>query len=281
LKLKDEENVFLAEESLEDLIYLPVTQEILSSGLDYDQALEIWSQDLLGTAYHLKEPEEIWLILTDHYADKKQITPPVRAERVYASEASFFKALVEYFSTALAEELLCESCHQETQLLYVPERITMLRDFLEPLLPSEREVLEVCCGSGMSTQALEALGYAPFATDIDRCEVCQGLKGGKLAAERTFVLDARRLDRFFPDRSFDLVLGFMMGLIDQSNWHIWEEVIQKSASLAREMVLYTVYSEQEALRIAKSLDKAGWHGEIIDNSKTIAIYDQWAYVGRR
>jgi hypothetical protein len=47
------------------------------------------------------------------------------------------------------------------------------------------------------------------------------LKAEYLEPDRAMVLDARLLDRFFPPRRFDAVVGFMVGLIDDVNWPLW------------------------------------------------------------
>jgi SAM-dependent methyltransferase len=158
---------------------------------------------------------------------------------------------------------------------------SMLKELLGGVLDDGSSVLEVGCGSGIGTMALRTLGTDPWAMDIDRCEVCQGLRAGALDPARTFVLDARLLTRFFSTASFDAVVGFMVGLIDDSNWHIWRDIIAKSSSLARNTVLYTVYSKREAERIADLLKDRGWEGTLIDNSQSITVYDQWVYLGRK
>jgi hypothetical protein len=68
LELDDRESVFLAEESWQDLLYLPVTEQILEEGLDAEGCIEILG---LGWALHLKEPAQIWLLLTDRYSTRK------------------------------------------------------------------------------------------------------------------------------------------------------------------------------------------------------------------
>jgi len=69
LDLEEEEEIFLAEESWEDLISLPITSELLSSGIKPDRAIEI--DGGYGTALHLSSPQEFWLLLTDAYSEQK------------------------------------------------------------------------------------------------------------------------------------------------------------------------------------------------------------------
>jgi SAM-dependent methyltransferase len=283
LGLPEEENIFLAEESLADLLTLPVTRDILDSGIEADACIEL--QGGLGTAFHISEPAPVWLLLTDKYSEDKVLR---RAEGLTcsqcdrrgalpeeASEKELFPALAEYFAQSLAEELFCQSCQFGGDLLYLEERIERLKDLLQSLPPG-RSILEICCGNGMATQALLRLGHQPWSMDSDRCDLCQALKRGLLDPQRSFVLDARLLPRFFPSRSFDIVLGFMLGLIDPSNWQLWKEILLQATLLAREQMLFTTYTQRESELIAKALRESGWKAEIIDNRDPKGIYDQWA-----
>jgi len=284
LDLGAEESIFLAEESLKDLIYLPVTEEILQSAQSADECIEILG---LGVALHIKQPAEFWLLLTDKYSDQKIVEE--NAERwtsrvsksVQAGEEDFFLALAEYFAISLMEELFCDECHMKGAPLYVEERIERLKSFIEPIIPRNASILEICCGSGMATQALMRLGHHPICMDSDLCDLCQAMKSDLMDPGSCFVLDARLLPRFFSSQSFQFVLGFMVGLIDEFNWPLWREILLTASCLAREGVLYTTYTQREAELIAKAFDEAGWIGEVIDNRDSKGIYDQWAYLGRR
>ena len=284
LELDDRESVFLAEESWQDLLYLPVTEQILEEGLDAEGCIEISG---LGWALHLKEPAQIWLLLTDRYSTRKILPEETAAwqsriiGRVEVSEEDFLLALNEYLSLSLAGELFCQSCLLQTAPHYVEERIERLMHLLPPLLPDGGRLLEICGGSGMATQALLRLGRRPLTMDSDRCEVCQGLKAGGLDPKWSMVLDARLLSSIFPARSFRAVLGFMVGLIDDFNWPLWRDILLLSASLADERVLFTVYTQKEAELIARALEEAGWRAEVIDNRDTKGIYDQWVCLAIR
>ena len=279
LELDDQESILLAEESWQDLLDLPVTEQILEEGLDADGCIEIKG---LGYALHLKEPAPIWLVITDRYSSRKISAQEggrwqsLIRRRVEAEEEDFLLAINECLSLSLAGELFCESCLTQAGPLYVEERIGRLVHLLPPLLPDGGRLLEICCGSGMATQALHRLGHRPMVMDSDRCEVCQGLKAGKLEPEKSMVLDARLLSSIFPPRSFQAVLGFMVGLIDDFNWPAWREILIRSAALAEERVLFTVYTKKEAELIARALEEGGWMVEVIDNRDSKGIYDQWA-----
>jgi SAM-dependent methyltransferase len=284
LGLPEEESIFLAEECLQDLLTLPVTREMLDSGIEADARIELLGG--LGTAFHLTEPAPFWLLLTDRYSEDKvlegaEILSCSQHDLREASGEDLVPALAEYFAQSLAEELFCQSCSYGGALLHVEERIERLKTFLEAspglqTLHLGGSILEICCGSGMATQALLRLGHRPWSMDSDRCDLCQALKRGLLDPQRSFVLDARLLPRFFPPRSFDIVLGFMVGLIDPSNWQLWKEILLQASLLARAQVLFTTYTERESELIAKALGESGWKVEIVDNRDPKGIYDQWA-----
>lgn len=276
--------IILAEESLADLIDLPVTQELLSSGLDFDRAILIPGK---GLALRQSDPAQFWLILTDHFSGSKMVqefgSGIDSADDVCGDVSSdeFLQAIIEYFSVSLEEELLCDSCGASANPLHVQDRIDRLGEFIRQLIPEGSSVLEIGCGSGMATRALSGLGLSLWAMDVNRCDVCTGLKCGFLDPRRTFVLDARLLGHIFAPNSFDTVTGFMVGLIDRSNWDTWRDILVNASALAREVVLFTMYSEPEARLVAEAMSEEGWSGEIIDNRESISIYDQWAYIGRK
>jgi hypothetical protein len=297
LKINYEEEVFLAEESLADLIALPVTSQILESGPDVEGSIEIRKDTgedederedegiRLGVALKLTEPAELWLLLTDRYSGSNALDAALprssSSKVVRVEERKFMEGLVEWLAVSLKDELFCESCPVASPPLFVPERIESLENFLRPLLPAGGEVLEICCGSGMATQALKKLGFRPWTEDLDSCEICMALKSGYLDSERAMVLDARLMDRFFPPLHFDAVVGFMVGLIDDVNWPLWKDILLRSSKLAKDMVIYTTYTEREARLVAEALKSTGWDGKVVANPDDLGIYDQWACVGRR
>jgi hypothetical protein len=280
LDLKDEDEVFLAEESLEDLILLPVTSDLLSSRIEADHAIEIIGD--YGIVLHYSKPAGFWLLLSDKYSTNKVLKGFRQQHKeldwnvVKTTEEEFIEALIEYFALSLAEELFCDSCKLQEGPLFIADRIRKLESFLGPLIPSNIKLLEIGCGSGMATQSLYNLGCRPFSVEVDRCELCQGLKAGKLEPKNAFVLDARLLNRIFKPESFDAVVGFMVGLIDQVNWDMWKDILLNATNLARSIVLFTVYTQKEAELIARALLDVGWDAKIVDNHDALGIYDQWA-----
>jgi hypothetical protein len=253
--------------------------------VDWDRSIELAD---IGIALHLASPEDFWLLLTDRYSRERILMDAAdrfgseATKRIMVDESAFLRALVEYYAISMKDELLCESCSTAAELHYAEDRITRLVDLLKPNFScSDEPILEICCGNGLATQALIRLGLDPLAMDYDRCELCIALKKGLMNPQRSFVLDARLLPRYFSGRPFHSVLGFMVGLIDDSNWPLWREILLAAASLAEKRLLFTVYSQKEADLIAKEMEKAGWGGEVIDNQDSRGIYDQWVYKGSR
>jgi hypothetical protein len=281
LGLGDKENIFLAEESLQDLLNLPVTTQILEDGLDADECIEIQG---FGMALHLVEPAEFWLLLTDKYSQNRILGDQIgklsakNCRIVQPKDCDFFSALTEYYATSLASELFCDVCDVIGEPAYIEARIERLVSLLAPIIPKDGNILEICCGSGMATQALYRLGQHPLSMDSDRCDQCQALKCGLMDPKSCFVLDARLLPQFLSPRSFHTVLGFMVGLINDFNWPLWRDILLKATAMAKEQILFTVYTKKEAELIAKALGEAGWMGEVIDNRDSFGIYDQWAYL---
>ena len=114
LKIDDGEEIFLAEESLADLIDLPVTSEILGSepvvveaievldgeeeGEEDDTGSDAGRRSRLGIALKLTEPGEVWLLLTDRYSESSPLEalPEIpRSKTVVVDERIFFEGVVE------------------------------------------------------------------------------------------------------------------------------------------------------------------------------------------
>jgi len=279
LGVEEGTQIFLAEESLADLINLPVTLAAIDSGLDFNEMVRI--DEGLGIAFKLTEPVEFWLVLTDRYSKEKVLESFPTERVVKSSEEKFQEALVEYFAISLSDELFCESCIETGPPFHVQSRIERLEEFLRQILIPEGTVMEICCGNGMTTQSLRRLGFDPWTEDVEKCEVCQALKAGFLDPKKTMLLDARQLGSFFGPEDFDIVAGFMVGLVDDVNRSLWQEILLEGSKLAKKMVIYTTYTKPEAEWIAETLGKAGWKGEVIDNRDDFGIYDQWAYVAKR
>jgi len=197
----------------------------------------------------------------------------------------FSEAVIEYYSHALVNRQLCENCittKEPYEMSYIPGRNIRLKAILEKY-ELKGDILEICCGNGMSTLPLHELGYDPLTIDIDRCQICQGLEHKVLYPGRTIVLDATRLSEFFMEKSFDTIAGFMLGTIYSFNRGIWEKMISEAVKLLKPggIILLTVNKKEEMEILNSALEKSHVIGKMIDNTDEKGIYDQWLYVGTR
>ncbi len=195
----------------------------------------------------------------------------------------FTEAVIEYYSHALVNRELCENCitkKEPYEMSYIPGRNIRLKTILERY-ELKGDILEICCGNGMSTLPLHEMGYDPLTIDLDRCQICQGLEHKVLYPARTIVLDATRLSEFFAEKSFDTIAGFMLGTIYSFNRGIWEKVISEAVKLLKPggIILLTVNKKEEMEILNSALEKSHVAGKMIDNTDEKGIYDQWVYVG--
>lgn len=197
----------------------------------------------------------------------------------------FSEAVIEYYSHALVNRQLCENCISDKEpyeMVYIKGRNARLKAILDKY-ELKGDILEICCGNGMSTLPLHEMGYDPLTIDLDRCQICQGLEHKVLYPGRTIVLDATRLSEFFMEKSFDTIAGFMLGTIYSFNRGIWEKIISEAVKLLKPggIILLTVNKKEEMEILYSALERSRVKGEMIDNTDEKGIYDQWVYVGTR
>ncbi len=208
----------------------------------------------------------------------------LKLNRIYSTTSREFNdAIIEYYSLALKKRKLCENCHiskEPYNMVYIKSRSARLKGILDRY-ELKGNILEICCGNGMSTLPLHDMGYDPLTIDHDKCQICQGLEHNVLDPKRTIVLDATRLSLFFPENSFDTIVGFMLGTIYPFNRGIWEGMMDEAVKLLKPggMILLTVNKKEEMLILKDALDKSLIKGELIDNTDEKGIYDQWIYAG--
>ncbi|MDV0445124.1 hypothetical protein MmiAt1_06810 [Methanimicrococcus sp. At1] len=159
-----------------------------------------------------------------------------------------------------------------------PNVLNSGRVFLAP----DMNVLEVCCGNGMSTLALYDENISPICVDINEEDICIGLAHGVLKPERTIIMDATTLSRNMNVEQFDTVIGFMIGTIYEFNKNIWFSIADEAIKMLKPggFLLFTLREEHEAKWIAEHLNERGIPGEIIDN-RDETNYDSWIYFARK
>jgi len=214
------------------------------------------------------------------------IANDLNLEQLYnTTSRKFIEAVMEYFSIELVNRHLCENCHitkEPFNMTYIESRNARLNGILEKY-KLKGEILEICCGNGMSTLPLVRNGYNPISVDYDKCQICQGLEHNALDPKRTIVIDATKLSEFFSENSFDTIVGFMLGTIYPFNKSIWEKMMTEAVKLLKPegMILLTVNKKEEIEILKNVLELNGIRGELIDNTDIKGIYDQWIYVGNK
>jgi 2-polyprenyl-3-methyl-5-hydroxy-6-metoxy-1,4-benzoquinol methylase len=214
------------------------------------------------------------------------IAKELKIQNIYnTTSRKFNEAIIEYFSLQLVNRQLCENCNitkEPYNMVYIESRYARLKGILEKY-KLQGEILEICCGNGMSTLPLHKSGYNPIAIDYDKCQICQGLEHNALDPKRTIVLDATRLSEFFSENAFDTIVGFMLGTIYPFNKSIWEKMMKEAAKLLKPegMILLTVNKKEEIEILQIALEKNGIRGQLIDNTDSKGIYDQWIYIGNK
>ncbi|MCC4770154.1 class I SAM-dependent methyltransferase [Methanosarcina sp. DH2] len=206
------------------------------------------------------------------------------------SSETWRNAINEYYSLTLVSRNLCPGCSvkpESYKSVFSENRVKRVTEIFELLRKKgcypEGRLLEVCCGNGMSTLALYRLGLDPLAIEINKCTVCQGLEQQVLNPQRSVVMDATAISRYFEPGSFDAVMGFMLGLVYEFNKELWTGIMREAVSVAADgaVLLFTVSSKPEIEILADTLLKAGVEGEIVDNTDSEGTYDQWLFVGRK
>lgn len=245
-------------------------------------------------------PFDFWSIFTSSIANRSieefesladsilDINKPVRVVEVTGDV--MHEALIEYYSLLLVNRETCLDCTmplESYERVYTKDRLDRLSGLLKKLVRDgahiDGDVLEICCGNGMSTIALHELGIDPTTIEYEKCAVCQGLAHGVLNPKRTLVMDATMLSNFFEPGRFDCVVGFMLGTIYEFNKNIWARMIFESAKVAKDsaFMLFTVNGRSEMDILVSAMQMAGIEGKVMDNTDQFGIYDQWVFIGRK
>ncbi len=300
LGLDRKDNIYFIEESYAALRNNALTMQYLGNiARDPDANLDGIKDEngkIIGFVLHSPEDEEsepflafFANIIPSHdrrTATFSDITKQLKIQKIYNVKFSEFLAAVrEYFSNELVNRHSCENCHipkEPYDMVYFKRR----NDRLNRILGNYHlrgEILEICCGNGMSTLPLRKAGYNPLAIDNDKCQVCQGLEHQALEPRKTIILDATRLSEFLTGDMYDTVVGFMLGTIYPFNKDIWENMMIESTRLLKHggMVLFTVNKKEEIEILKNALEMSGIRGQIKDNTDDLGIYDQWIYVGTK
>ena len=193
---------------------------------------------------------------------------------IFEEDRPVFSAAVrEYYSNILAKE--------------VPPAIEDLnpvrRGILSALIEKHwgrgyhGKCIDCCCGSGVGSQVLRDLGYAPLSYDNDASLISRGLAAGRLLPAETMCLDALVAARYIEP--VPRGIGIMMGEINDFSKEMWEQIVT-GLFLISENTLITVGTESEARLIQQ------WGEEMertvgVTENPADPIYDLWVCTSKR
>jgi len=137
--------------------------------------------------------------------------------------------------------------------------------------------LDFCCGSGVGSEVLRHLGYAPLSCDNDETLISRGLAAGRLYPDETICIDATRASEYIDP--VPRAIGIMMGEINLYSQELWQQLVFQIFTLADE-VLITVGTEPEAGLVQ------GWGEEwertvVVSENPKDPIYDRWVCTSGR
>ncbi len=255
--------------------------------------------DIIGLTLYNRESEDsppFWAVFVNLVSAKpfpnesaKRFSGIVKNLKLNRSHETtcreFNDAVIEYYSLELVNRQLCENCRiakEPYDMVYIESRNSRLTGILD-MYELRGDILEICCGNGMSTLPLHKFGYAPLTIDYDKCQICQGLEHNVLDPIKTIVLDATILSGYFNENTFDTITGFMLGTIYPFNRRIWEKMIDEAVRVLKPggMILLTVNKKEEMEILADALLKNNVRGKMVDNTDDKGIYDQWVYAGNK
>lgn len=230
-----------------------------------------------------REGQQSFRQLTDSLV---QQVLPEGVETREAKRAEFVDALREYYSTRLMDA--SKSFQVNPEFVYNRPRVERLKTIIRELerscdLDLSGRVLEVCCGNGMATAALQELGIEPLCLDNDPSSLVEGLAGGVLKPDKTILGDATELtDILNNEELFDAVVGFMLGDIDDFNMPMWREILLQAAAVTKigGSLFFTLRTQPETEFVKNTLEGVA-EGRVLCPDETEALYDRWVYIGAR
>jgi hypothetical protein len=135
--------------------------------------------------------------------------------------------------------------------------------------------IDCCCGSGVGSQVLRELGYAPISFDNDASLLARGFAAGRLLPAETMCLNALFASRYIEPMPRGI--GIMMGEINDFTKETWEQIVQELFTIARD-ILITVGTEKEARLIQQWGEAMERTVEVTENPAD-PIYDRWVCRG--
>ena len=233
-----------------------------------------------------KTKDEFFMILKD------LISPPFdfassRFQSLDISFSDLFSDVIEYYAETALSFFKESGTLPPYDSVYSPSRVQKAVQTIQKteeisgrrFLSSDSNVLEICCGNGMSTLALYEQKISPICVDINAEDICIGLSHCVLKSNKTIIADASALSQNFDENSFDTVIGFMIGTIYEFNKNLWFSIAEEAVKMLKPngFLLLTLRSKEEADWISGFLNEKGIIGETFDNRDDLTNYDEWVY----
>ncbi|MDD1674397.1 MAG: hypothetical protein LUQ13_02005 [Methanomicrobiales archaeon] len=196
-------------------------------------------------------------------------------EKIEELEGEILQATREEWAAAVRAYYSLEIQNSVTPALedVPPSRLRQVEDLLRELWdgPAGMRCLDCCCGSGIGSRALHAIGLVPLAYDNDASLLSRGFSTGRLRLNETVCIDATRASHYLPHSGRGLVL--MLGSINPYDAAMWKEILAEILELCEE-ALITVGTREEAEKIQEWTAPTGRSFSLRENTRD-PIYDRW------
>jgi hypothetical protein len=185
----------------------------------------------------------------------------------------FTAAIREYYSNLLAKEVAPA----------IEDLNPIRRGILSALIEKHwgrgyhGKCIDCCCGSGVGSQVLRELGYAPISYDNDASLLSRGLAAGRLLPSETICLDALMAARYIEP--VPRGIGIMMGEINDFSKEMWEQIVT-GLFLISENTLITVGTESEA-RLIQQWGTDMERTVVVSENPADPIYDRWVCTSKQ
>ena len=268
----------------------PVNAKIIMlEGIDGVYALGLYNPPIKQAAFwtllttvldteHQNTFNEFVHAIKSHIADEGVLT-------LHIEKSEFVEAIREYYSIKLVENL--KNYPVNFEFVYNKPRVERLKKIINQLeqshgLDLSGKVLEICCGNGMATAALNELGIRPLCIDNDSYSILEGLASEVLKPEKTIVADVTELTDIIKGEEFDVSAGFMLGDINEFNRSSWKEILIQTIKLTKKdgILLFTFRTEPEVMFVRDLLEELAT-GDVICPNETELLYDCWIYIGKK
>jgi hypothetical protein len=137
--------------------------------------------------------------------------------------------------------------------------------------------LDFCCGSGVGSQVLRTLGYAPLSCDNDASLLSLGLSTKRLMPEETMCIDATIASEYLDP--VQKGIGIMMGDINPFMQDLWQQLVSELFALTDE-TLITVGKQAEADLIRSWGEVMERTVEVRENPQDLT-YDRWVCIAQK